>query len=452
MSTAVIAPPHPVLGCVAQMHAALDAVADAQPTYMSTDDKRTALVELARLEARAAELRLRVLASAAEVGEESGARDAAAWFSHATRAEPAAARSDAALARRLEQRPVVAGAMRAGRVSPAQARVITTVLEDLPAHLGPQVAYDAETTLVAFAEQFRPSELRRLARRLLEVVAPEVAEAEEAKRLEEEERRALAKAFLKFQDLGEGLTRFWGLLPTAVAERLKRYLQAYTSPRASRARRSSDGACESDRPEPDGPQPEGPESDGPEPATSDRGASGKRVPQHRAYARAFTALLELLDPDRLPEQGGETTTVVITMTIDQLLAELATAELVSSDSASGEVTISAEEARRLACSAGLIPMVLDGRGQPLDVGRTSRLHRPHQRRAIRLRDRTCRAEGCTIPAAWTEIHHRRPWSEGGRTDVDDGVCLCSHHHHRVHDRRYEATWLPSGDVRLRMRT
>ena len=63
-----------------------------------------------------------------------------------------------------------------------------------------------------------------------------------------------------------------------------------------------------------------------------------------------------------------------------------------------------------------------------------------------------RAEGCTIPAAWSEIHHRRPWSEGGGTDVDDGVCLCSHHHHLVHGRRYESTWLPNGDVRFRMRT
>lgn len=422
MSSATIAPPHPVLGCVAQMHAALDAVADAQPTYMRTDDKRTALVELARLEARAAELRLRVLASAGEVGEESGARDAAAWVSHATRAEPATARSDAALARRLEQRPVVAGAMREGRVTPAQARVITTVLDDLPADLGPQVAYDAETTLVAFAEQFRPSELRRLARRLLEVVAPEVAEAEEAKRLEEEERRALAKAFLKFQDLGEGLTRFWGLLPTAVAERLKRYLQAYTSPRASRASHTS------------------------------RDASGERVPQPRAYAQAFAALLELLDPDKLPEHGGETTTVVITMTLDQLLTDLATAELVSSGSASGEVAISAEEARRLACGAGLVPMVLGSKSQPLDVGRTSRLHRPHQRRAIRQRDGTCRAEGCTIPAGWCEVHHLIPWAEGGGTGVDDGVCFCSHHHHVIHDRRYEVTWLPNGDARFHLRT
>lgn len=426
MTAAVVAPPHPVLGCVAEMRAALDAVAPVQPTYMSTEEKRTALVELTRLEAQVAELRMRVLAASAEVGEESGARDAAAWLAHATRAEPATTRADGLLAQRLERRPLVAAAMRDGRVSPAQARVLTAVLEDLPAHLGAQVATDAETTLVAFCEHFRPSELRRLARRLLEVVAPEIAEAEEAKRLEDDERLALAEAFLKFQDLGTGLTRFWGALPTAVAERLKRYLQAYTSPRRTA---TDDGGC----------------------GTPSRSRNGERVPAHRAHARAFAALLELLDPDRLPEHGGDATTVVVTMTLEQLLADLATAGLVSASNADGEIAISAEAARRLACNAGLVPVVLDGKGQPLDVGRASRLYRAPQRRTIRLRDRRCRAEGCTIPAAWCEVHHRVPWAAGGRTDVADGVSLCSHHHHLVHDRAYDHHWTAQGDVRFHRR-
>lgn len=427
MTAAVVAPPHPVLGCVGEMRAALDAVAPVQPTYMNTEEKRTALVELTRLEGQVAELRMRVLAASAEVGEESGARDAAAWLAHATQAEPATTRADGLLAQRLERRPLVAGAMRDGRVSPAQARVLTAVLEDLPAHLGAQVATDAETTLVAFCEHFRPSELRRLARRLLEVVAPEIAEAEEAKRLEDEERQALAEAYLKFQDLGTGLTRFWGALPTAVAERLKRYLQAYTAPR--RAEKDDDGGC----------------------GTPSRSGSGERVPPHRAHARAFAALLELLDPDRLPEHGGDATTVVVTMTLEQLLADLATAGLVSASNADGEIAISAEAARRLACNAGLVPVVLDGKGQPLDVGRASRLYRAPQRRAIRLRDRRCRAEGCTIPAAWCEVHHRVPWAAGGRTDVADGVSLCSHHHHLVHDRAYDHHWTAQGDVRFHRR-
>ena len=427
MSLTTLTPTHPVLGCVAEVRAALASVSDAQPVFMSTADKQTALVELARAEAQLAEVRLRVLAAADDVGVESGARDAAAWVSHVTQADPATTRSDALLAHRLERRPLVAGAMREGRVSPAQARVITTVLEDLPAHLGPQMATDAETTLVAFAEQFRPAELRRLGRRLLEVVAPEIAEAEEAKRLAAEEARALAKAFLRFHDLGDGLTRLWGALPTAVAERLKRYLQAYTSPR-----RQARGGHDEETAEPSLPD----------------GGTGEQLPQHRAYARAFGALLELLDPDRLPDHGGDATTVVVTMTLDQLRADLATAGIAVGD---GELAISAEEARRLACSASIIPLVLDGEGQPLDIGRAARLHKTHQRKAIRLRDRRCRAEGCTIPASWCEIHHRRPWAEGGGTDVVDGVCLCSHHHHVVHDERYEHQWLASGDVRFRLR-
>lgn len=446
MSVAVVAPPHPVLGCTAEMRAALDAVADVQPTYMSTADKQAALVELSRIEGRTAELRMRILAASPEVGEESGARDAAAWLAHATQAEPATTRSDALLAERLERRPRVAAAMRDGRVSPAQARVVAAVLEDLPAHLGQQVATDAETTLVAFCEHFRPSELRRLARRLLEVVAPEVAEAEEAKRLEEEERRALAEAFLKFQDLGTGLTKFWGALPTAVAERLKRYLQAYASPRRTKKAGGACGPEDSHGPD-DSPAPK----DSADTGTTPTAGAGKRVPAHKAHARAFAALLELLDPDRLPEHGGDATTVVVTMTLDQLLADLATAGMASTSNADGEITISAEQARRLACQAGLVPVVLDGKGQPLDVGRANRLFRAPQRRAIRLRDRHCRAEGCTIPAAWCEIHHRKPWSQGGCTDVADGVCLCSHHHHLVHDRAYDHHWTAQGDVRFHRR-
>ncbi|KRB73301.1 hypothetical protein ASE01_21405, partial [Nocardioides sp. Root190] len=86
-----------------------------------------------------------------------------------------------------------------------------------------------------------------------------------------------------------------------------------------------------------------------------------------------------------------------------------------------------------------------------DIGRTARLHRPHQRRAIRLRDRRCRGEGCTIPAAWCEIHHKVPWSQSGPTSVEDGVCFCSHHHHLIHDTTYDHTWLPNGDVRFHRR-
>lgn len=397
---------HPILSAVGSVETALTEAADVQPVFMATGEKQDALRRLAAVEAQAAELRLRILAASDEVGEESGARDAAAWVSVETRTDADVARADLRLARALESRPLVAAGMREGRVSVAQARVIVAGVEALPAELGPELASEAEATLVGYAASYRPRELRRLARRILDVVAPEIAEEEEGKRLEGEERRAREKASLQFRDLGDGRTRMWGTIPTAVAERFKHYLHAWTSPRKGRRERGR---------------------------------------QARAYAEALAALLEAIDPDQMPDQGGEPTTVVVTLTLEQLRAELATAGVVVGD---GELEVSATEARRLACRAGIVPMVLGGRGEVLDVGRRSRLHPRVQRTAIRARDRQCRAEGCDVPAAWCEIHHRRPWSEGGATSVEDGACLCPHHHHVLHDRCYEHEWLSNGDVRF----
>ena len=107
----------------------------------------------------------------------------------------------------------------------------------------------------------------------------------------------------------------------------------------------------------------------------------------------------------------------------------------------------------MACTANILPAVLGGKSEVLDLGRTSRLFRPAQRKAMIVRDRECRAEGCTIPAAWCEAHHwGRPWARGGRTDLKDGVLLCSWHHHRAHDHTYDASRMPNGDVRFARRT
>jgi hypothetical protein len=113
--------------------------------------------------------------------------------------------------------------------------------------------------------------------------------------------------------------------------------------------------------------------------------------------------------------------------------------------------ISAGEARRLACTAGIMPMVLSGASQPLDVGRARRFHTPAMRTALALRDRECRATGCDIPAAWCEAHHLVPWAKGGTTRLDDGVLLCGFHHHRAHDHRYQTSRLRNGDIRFHRR-
>lgn len=438
MSVTAVAPPHPILACVAALDAALDQVADVQPIYLTTPDKRQAIVDLARLRARLAELELRVLSASAEVGDQSGARDAAAWVAHATRSDPRAARADAHLARAVDAHPLVAAGMRRGGVSVEQARVVVHALDELPSDLDPGVRAEAEATMVGHCADFAPRELRRLGRRLVEVVAPEVADAEDGKWLEAQERRARERASLRFQDLGDGRSRIWGLLPTPAVQRLQHYLQAYTSPRRPG---EADGSA--------GGAPDAGNDAGNGAGVRAAVAGPLRVPQHRAYAHAFCALLEALDPDRLPEHGGDATTVVVTLGIDQLRAELAAAGVIAGDD---HETISAGDARRLACQAKILPVVLGARGEVLDLGRSRRLFSRAQRRAIRFRDRGCRAEGCTIPAAWTEAHHLRPWSAGGPTDLDNAVSLCGHHHRRIHDSHYETHRLPQGDIRFHRRT
>jgi hypothetical protein len=101
-----------------------------------------------------------------------------------------------------------------------------------------------------------------------------------------------------------------------------------------------------------------------------------------------------------------------------------------------------ETARRLACEADLIPVVLDGRGVVLDQGRAKRLATPEQRTAIETMQATCSHPDCTVTIDDCRIHHLRPWSQGGRTDLADLAPLCEHHHHLVHEGGWTFTMTP----------
>ena len=299
-----------------------------------------------------------------------------------------------------------------GLVSAAQARVVVSVLDDLPDHLDPELLARAEAEMVTLCADFRPAELRRLGGHLLEVVAPEIAEAEEAKRLQNQEQQARAKTSLRTRLIGDGMARTTIVHPELDRDRLLTYLHASTSPRKH-----------------------------PDAISGDE----DRVPHHQQLGQAFGALLEHLDPARLPAHGGDATTVMVTISLESLRNELGTGTMI------GGEPLSASAVRRLACDAQIIPVVLGANSEVLDLGRTRRLFSPAQRKALRLRDQECRAEHCSIPATWCEAHHRKPWSQGGHTDLDDGVLLCSFHHHRAHDQRYETTTLPTGDLRYHRR-
>ncbi len=114
--------------------------------------------------------------------------------------------------------------------------------------------------------------------------------------------------------------------------------------------------------------------------------------------------------------------------------------------------VSAATARRLACEAGIVPVVLGGNSQPLDVGRTKRFFTYAQRIALAVRDRGCTAEGCEAPPAMCHAHHEDPWSHGHGTKVARGRLLCPFHHRRIHDPEYEVDVGADNQVRFHRRT
>lgn len=89
-------------------------------------------------------------------------------------------------------------------------------------------------------------------------------------------------------------------------------------------------------------------------------------------------------------------------------------------------------ARRLACTGSLALLVTDADGEVLHLGRARRLASAAQRRALRATQHTCQFPGCH-QSRHLDVHHVVPWSEGGRTDVEDLALLCRRHHMLVHE-------------------
>ena len=98
--------------------------------------------------------------------------------------------------------------------------------------------------------------------------------------------------------------------------------------------------------------------------------------------------------------------------------------------------------RGLACEADIVPVVLNGRGEALAVGRSQRLATPAQRDALRGMHRTCIGPMCDVPFDACQIHHPKWWDHGGPTDLENLGPLCNEHHHMVHEGGWKLTMTP----------
>ena len=361
-------------------------------------------------------LKLVAAADSAGVAKDAGFTGADAWLAKTTTVSRAEAARQVALAGQLESgHDSTAEALDAGLVSPHHAAVIVRATGELPDGVSTEQRQTVEASLVEKAARFSPDQLRRLARRAIEAIEPDqkIVDAHENELIRTEEQAARAKCSLTLHDHGDGTTTGHFTIPTLAAAMLGKVIDAMTAPRRMREPGSTAG--------------------------EDRSFDWR----HRR-GLAFAELLEHLPTDHLHSKSAATVVVTIDHTV---LAGAMKAAHLDTDQA-----LSAGEARRLACTAGILPAVLGSRSVALDLGRESRLFSEAQRVVKGLEHTTCAATGCERLYAWCELHHRQPWATGGKTDLKNAIPLCHQHHQWIHDTAFTHQATPDGSLRFSRRT
>jgi hypothetical protein len=166
-------------------------------------------------------------------------------------------------------------------------------------------------------------------------------------------------------------------------------------------------------------------------------------PERESAAEAAAEAEEALIPaPRQPEPGPATQPgvrapgrPVLTVTIDHRWLRLAVGHGTLESGALADTA----SIRRWACDAGIVPMLLGSRSEPLDVGRLSYTVPEGMRRALIARDGGCAFPGCTRRPRRCHAHHVDHWVDGGPTCLENLVLWCRFHHQLVHHRHWTIT-------------
>ncbi len=418
---------HMVDACVRALEGALDATPTS--SWAGTDPAvaRDLLRRLARVEARISAHKMaaaRVLEKARQAARNDSGNPSpgtgtstGATISIDFGGDRSGADALVTSAQRIEEQTTLTeAALAAGEVSMKQADVISRALARLPEDVTDEQRLLCEKTLLKDAQRLSLKDLRQRAQRITDAYRKreDDVDADEDELLRKKEEAARAKTSFSLWDNRDGTYTGRFTLPEAQAVMLKTALDALAAPHQKVGTVNA--------------------------ATGqmDEVGFGQSYPQRLGHA--FASLVELLPADRLPSNGGVSAVVTVNLDLNTLMGGLKAAGL------SDGTRISAEQARRLACTAQLVPMVLNGRSLPLDLGSANRYFNQSSRRAMERRDGGCTAPGCDRDARWCEAHHLTPHAMSRTTDIRDGALLCTFHHHRVHDQGWTGRTNPDDGV------
>jgi Domain of unknown function (DUF222) len=343
------------------------------------------VADLERIGRRVAAAQLAALAQAdsVQIGLAHGATSTAVWLRNVADVPVGAGKARLALHAALTARPAAAAALAAGAISVDAAAAVCAALDALPAGVPAAQTGQIEGFLVDVARDDGTRAVVHRAAQIGHRFAPDILEAEE--------KVAREHGWLTLTQCHDGAVAVRGLLDKEAGA----LALAVLSPLAA-----------------------------PAPSTD---AMPDLRPAARRWADAFAQLCQLATP-ALPDVRGDRPHVLLTISFDALQGQLAAAP----GQLERGAPISAAAARRLACDANLIPIVLGAASQPLDIGRATRIISPAIRRALTARDGGCVFPGCDRPPSWCDAHHNIHWAAGGPTALANLYLLCGHHHDTAH--------------------
>jgi hypothetical protein len=161
--------------------------------------------------------------------------------------------------------------------------------------------------------------------------------------------------------------------------------------------------------------------------------TGQWAPFPTRCAEVFIASLDrhLADDDGEPHRA----TVMVHIP-DTALVDGSTEPGAYLDTGDSGIPIANETARRMSCDAIRQTVVEDSKGVPIRLGRRTRTVPPHIYRLLKHRDRHCRAPGCNRTRG-LHAHHRHHWRDGGETNLDNLILLCTRHHRMLHEHGWQ---------------
>ncbi|MEC3976474.1 HNH endonuclease signature motif containing protein [Amycolatopsis sp. H20-H5] len=384
-------------------------VAEMVPVWQLSDGELTAGLLAAERDLCRAYARMLDLVGDCDkrgLGVEKGCRGTAAFLMLSLRVSQKEAKARVAQAN--AELPLLRKALESGEINREHANEIEHVLSQAPDSVSDEELSANEASLVELSQQAPPSTVRKVGRRILGYWDLEDKNPDDRERDLSQPNREFSYRWLR-----DGRMKYTGTFDAETGHLAENLLAPLAKPNPVD------------------------EFGNPDPRT-----------QEQRNGDAVAAIFDLAarSPD-LPVKAGERAVVTVTISLEELERRAGTAML------DGYGAVSVSQLRRICCDTRVVPAVLNGAGEVLDLGRAVRTATPSQRRALALRDNGCTGPGCSRGPKWCIPHHIRFWTDphgpGGPTDLVNLGLTCERCHHLLHHGGWEMRlrngiieWLP----------